>query len=128
MVDKVLETFRQNGQGLSFTHELPDDGVLQFLDLKLTLCDSHVCWCFSPRAKKELLPFGSAHSKTVKRGIAMLSLGSALRKSCPHLMKSSFSAQLDRLKVAGFPSSILYAVAECLLQKVKKRPNGSTKG
>lgn len=72
-----------------------------------------------PRAKKHFLPYGSAHSKTVMRGLAILCLKSALQKSCLHLKRSSFSEQVERLQAAGFPLSVLAAVAESLLQKVK---------
>ncbi|CAN7937266.1 unnamed protein product [Ixodes hexagonus] len=83
------------------------------------LKSSHICWCYNPRVQKGLLPYDSAHSKTVKRAIASLYLGSALRKSRPHSMHSSFNDQAARLKSAGFPCTVITAVAETLLQKTK---------
>ncbi|KAH7940105.1 hypothetical protein HPB52_021854 [Rhipicephalus sanguineus] len=46
--------------------------------------------------EKGLLPFDSAHSKTIKRAIALMCLESALEKSCPHQMMPSFENQLVR--------------------------------
>ncbi|CAN7939269.1 unnamed protein product, partial [Ixodes hexagonus] len=118
-VNEVLLVFRRHGKGLSFTHELPNQGSLQFLDLNLLFLEEHVCWMYSPRSRKELLPYDAAHSKVVKRGIATLCLESALRKSCAHRLQASFSKQLARLLSAGFPDSVLMSVAETILQKVK---------
>lgn len=108
-----------NAKGLTFTNELPKDSTLQFLDLNLTLLSDHVCCAYIPRGKKELLQYDSAHSKTVKRGIALLCLESALRKSCVHMMQASFRNQLERLLRAGYPQSVLNSVIESLLQKLK---------
>ncbi|XP_075539192.1 uncharacterized protein LOC142573847, partial [Dermacentor variabilis] len=79
-----------------------------------------LCWAYEPRAKKPLLPFSSGHSKLVKRGIAKSALMNALRRSCPHKCLSSFMAQVDRLKQAGFPQHIITAVAEGLLKTTKR--------
>lgn len=70
--------------------------------------------------KKGLLPYDSAHSKIVKRGIASLCLESSLTKSCPHQMHSSFYDQIHRLTAARFPSSVINTVAEALMQKMKR--------
>lgn len=42
VLSEIGDTFNQLGQGWSFTHELPSEGHLQFLDVKLTLSHSHV--------------------------------------------------------------------------------------
>lgn len=118
-VTKILGDFSREGRGLVFTFELPQDGVLQFLELRLEFCERHVCWSYHPRANKDLLPFKSAHSKIVKRGIAMAAMETALRKSCTHKMHDSFANQISRLLAAGFPRSLLIAVAETLFQKKK---------
>lgn len=118
-VDLVINLFKQHGKGLSFTRELPQSNMLQFLDLNLRFCKSHTCWMYSPRARKELLPYDSAHSKLVKRGIAISCLESALRKSCSHVVEAAFVKQLERLLSAGFPGPVLVAVAEALLRKLK---------
>ncbi|CAN7996634.1 unnamed protein product [Ixodes hexagonus] len=83
------------------------------------LKSNNIWWYYNPRVQKGLLPYDSAHSKTVKRAIASLCLGSALRKSCPHSMHSSFNDEVARLKSAGFPCTVITAVAETLLQKTK---------
>lgn len=80
---------------------------------------------YSPRAKKELLPYESAHSKTVKRAIASLCLESALLKSCAHMAEASFNNQIERLRMAGFPCSVVCSVAETLLQKIKGKKKKS---
>lgn len=49
----VLEDFRNHGKGLTFTFERPDESKLQFLDLRLTFNERHVCWAYSPRAQKK---------------------------------------------------------------------------
>ncbi|CAN7944504.1 unnamed protein product [Ixodes pacificus] len=74
---------------------------------------------YSPRTKKAILPFDSAHSKLVKRGIANLCLRSALQKSCPHAVRESFDLQLHRLALSGFPPFLVRGVAESLLKKMK---------
>lgn len=68
-VDCLLSTFGDALTPLHLTHELPIDNVIQFLDLKLTLSDHHVCWTYLPRANKPLLPYKSSHSKLVQRGL-----------------------------------------------------------
>ena len=49
----------------------------------------------------------------------MSAMDSALRKSCSHKMQQSFTNQISRLLAAGFPGSLLTAVAESLIQKRK---------
>lgn len=120
-VQETLSVFKRHGRGLTFTHELPEQDRLQFLDINITLTPDHTCWMYSPRARKDLLPFESAHSKTVKRAIVMLCLKEALQKSCVHLVKDSLNNQIGRLQKAGFPVSVVAAVAEKLLQGLKPR-------
>ncbi|CAN7997046.1 unnamed protein product, partial [Ixodes hexagonus] len=126
MVQSVLADFRQHGKGLLFTHELPDNNQLQFLDINITINEQHACWMYRPRARKELLPFDSAHSKTVKRAIATSCLESALLKSCDHQVDASFKQQISRLEEAGFPCSVLVSIAETALQKMKGRRRKDT--
>nr|XP_054933396.1 uncharacterized protein LOC129387829 [Dermacentor andersoni]XP_054933397.1 uncharacterized protein LOC129387829 [Dermacentor andersoni]XP_054933398.1 uncharacterized protein LOC129387829 [Dermacentor andersoni]XP_054933399.1 uncharacterized protein LOC129387829 [Dermacentor andersoni]XP_054933400.1 uncharacterized protein LOC129387829 [Dermacentor andersoni]XP_054933401.1 uncharacterized protein LOC129387829 [Dermacentor andersoni]XP_054933402.1 uncharacterized protein LOC129387829 [Dermac len=118
-VADILTLFNDNGKGLTFTHELSRDGKLQFLDLQLSLQTGHACWMYSPRTRKELLLYTSAHSKTVKRAIALMCLESSLMKSCHHCANMSFIAQLNRLQAAGYPSVVVTSVSEVLLQKLK---------
>ena len=103
--EQVLSNFRACSNALSFTHEVPVDNAIRFLDLLLTFRDDgHLCWCFSPRSKKALLPYSSAHSKIVKRGIASNCFRNALQKSCHHCIKSSFDCQVEGWKQRVFPS------------------------
>ncbi|KAH6920994.1 hypothetical protein HPB50_028017 [Hyalomma asiaticum] len=66
---------------------------IQFLDFWLQLSEGYACWNYSPKSKKWPLPFERAHSKTLKRGIVLSTWAAALKKSCPHQMQQSFSAQ-----------------------------------
>lgn len=76
---------------------------------------------FCPRATKGLPPFESAHSKTVKRAIALMCLESSIQKCCTHRMQTSFDSQVSRLLDAGYPRSLLSAESEALLQKLKRK-------
>ncbi|XP_040079191.1 uncharacterized protein LOC115318693, partial [Ixodes scapularis] len=118
-VADIMETFAEYGGGLKFTFEVPKENILQYLDLSLHLGDTHVCWSYSPRSKKAILDYGSAHSKIIKRGIALTCLGSALRKSCRHTMSASFTTQVERLTKAGYSSALLADVANALVKKAK---------
>lgn len=126
-VNSILNLFKRYGKGLNFTHELPTNGTLQFLDLNLQLGLHHICWHYAPRAQKGLLPYDSAHSKIVKRAIVSSCLESSLTKSCPHAMHTSFHNQIKRLLSAGFPCEVISAVAENLLKKVKKGNRANNK-
>lgn len=110
---------------MCFPHELPEHSVVQFLDLKITFCGRHAFWGYYLGAKKRLLPFDLAHSKTIKRAVVLMCLESALRKSCLHRTLPSFENQGCCLLHSGFPNSVLIAVSETLLQKLK-RGIGST--
>lgn len=116
-VSFVLSTFKECLKPLVLTHEVPVNGAIRFLNLSLQLGHGHVCWIYEPRAKKPILPFSSAHSKLVKRGIVNLCFRNALFKSCPHRVKESFDTQAARLRHAGYPSYLLTTVAESLLKK-----------
>lgn len=101
---------------------MPTDNEIRFLDIRFKFLDNHLCWSYAPRANKPLLPYISAHSKLVKRGIINLCLKNALEKSCPHLISESFHAQLARFHQAGYPADICVSVAEGILKK--KRQEG----
>ncbi|XP_075732681.1 uncharacterized protein LOC142775216 [Rhipicephalus microplus] len=93
VVKGVLEVFNRHSSGLKFTHEMPVDNEIQFLDLRLKFAKEHICFKYNPRTKKGLLPFDSAHSKLIKRGIVLSACAEALDKSCPHLIFESFEDQ-----------------------------------
>lgn len=69
--DKIIENFEKNEHALRFTHEVPYDKILQFLDLELSFRADHLCWSYSLRSKKPILDYSSSHSKVVKSGIAI---------------------------------------------------------
>lgn len=122
-VSSVLTTFSDSLKPLILTHELPINSSIRFLDLRLHFWDAHTCWGYEPRSNKPLLPFTSAHSKLVKRGIVNLCFQNSLDKSCSHQVDISFNQQASRLRTAGYPVFLLTAVAETLL---KKRRSNST--
>ncbi|KAL3203332.1 hypothetical protein MRX96_053237, partial [Rhipicephalus microplus] len=93
VVKGALEVFNRHSSGLKFTHEMPVDNEIQFLDLRLKFAKEHICFKYNPRSKKGLLPFDSAHSKLIKRGIVLSACAEALDKSCPHLISESFEDQ-----------------------------------
>lgn len=115
-VPDVLKVFKECGHGLKFTLELPKQNQIQFLDLKLDLQASHVCWEYSPRSKKPVLNFNSGHSKIVKAGIAVSCLRNVFAKSCAHKYLNSFSSQMERLGKAGYDRQVMRLAVE----KVKK--------
>ncbi|KAL3193692.1 hypothetical protein MRX96_016680 [Rhipicephalus microplus] len=94
VVKGVLEVFNRHSSGLKFTHEMLVDNEIQFLDLRLKFAKEHICFKYNPRSKKGLLPFDSAHSKLIKRGIVLSACAEALDKSCPHLISESFEDQV----------------------------------
>lgn len=119
IVESVFSMFQECGKGLKFTREVPVEGCLQYLDLSISFKDSSPCWTYCPRSKKSILNYNSAHSKLVKRGIAMNCLRAALQKSCEHKMNISVQQQVLRLRSAGFPDSTLTSVAESLIKEVR---------
>lgn len=126
VADQILNVFSACSKNMVFTIDIPADKTIRFLDLELTFSpDGHVCWKYAPRSKKALLPFGSAHSKLVKRSIANMCFTNALKKSCPHVMQQSLAEQVGRLKASGFPSHVLLTVGETLARKMKKKRGNS---
>ena len=125
MVEKIVGLFREESGGLNFTWELPLNNCIQFLDILILFSEEHVCWQYCPRTKKSLVLFESAHSKLVKRGIALTCLSAALEKSCNHQMKISFERQSKRLTDAGYPPNLISSCCESLLQKLKRSKKGS---
>lgn len=118
-VINVLKVFRENSCGLKFTIECVQDKSLQFLDIKLLFKADHVCWRYSPRAKKPLLNFASSHSKVIKNAIASSCFRSSLLWSCVHEIASSFQDQLGRLRAVGYPSHLLNTICKRLIPVIK---------
>lgn len=125
---EIISVFSECLAPLVITYELPVDCHLRFLDLGLHFSSKHVCWEFQPRAKKPILMFHSSHSKLVKRGIAHSSFDNALKKSCVHRMRRSFDEQVRRLTEAGYPRTLLSAVAEKMLRLKKQGNNANHAG
>lgn len=118
---KIIDVFRAELSSFELKTEHPSNNKLRFLDLELSFSNSHVCWGYAPRSKKALLPFSSAHSKIVKRGIARACMKAALYRSCDHQVEKCFFSQVDRLKLAGFPATLLTSIAESLVAVCKDK-------
>lgn len=116
----ILEMFKAVHCGLQFTYELPVNACLQFLDLSIKKCSEHTCWSYRTRSEKGLLPFDSAHTKLIKRGIAFSCLSNAVKKSCHHRITESLSFQVSRLKKSGYRDALLVSVSEKVLRTVVK--------
>ncbi|XP_077516749.1 uncharacterized protein LOC144127710 [Amblyomma americanum] len=119
-MSSVLSLFSECLQPLILTHELAVNRFIRFLDLGIYFSANHVCWAYEPRGNKPVLPFGSAHSKLVKRAIVKSCFCSALEKSCEHRLESAFLNQVTRLNSSGYPSTLLLAVAESLLKESRE--------
>lgn len=89
VLDDALKVFHAEAEQLVFTSEVPMEGQLQFLDLRLSVQEEHICWSYSPRSTKGLLPFGSCHSKLVKRVLFHLVCGQRLLSRVPILSQSA---------------------------------------
>lgn len=120
----VLSVVKENFRPLECTFELPVNNSIQFLDINLTFHPDHTCWAYQPRSSKPLLPFHSAHSKLVKRGIINMCFKNAIKKSCDHSMATSLRQQSQRLSNSGYPALLQIAVAESLLKKLRARTQG----
>lgn len=120
----VMQVFEECGYGLKFTMELPCENKLQFLDLQLKFEDDHVCWRYNPRTGKPLLDYGSGHSKLIKNGVAFACLRAALSRSCHETLLDSFLDQVDRLRKARYPDSVLIMTAKKLIRWVKSQDKG----
>ncbi|CAN7937450.1 unnamed protein product, partial [Ixodes hexagonus] len=120
LVGGIVDVFKDSSGGLKFTWELPVHNCIHFLDLIIMFSDKHVCWKYSPRSKKSLVSFKGAHSKLVKRGIALTCLQAALAKSCIHHIGDSFAQQVKRLENVGYPHHLISSCCEKLLQKTKR--------
>lgn len=84
LVQKIMGVFQECTEGLTFTCERPVEGRIQYFDLSIMQGDRLLA--IFKRTKKGLLPYTSAHTKLVKRGIVKSCLNSALHKSCEHMM------------------------------------------
>lgn len=108
----IQKVFEESGQGLNFMAELPHQNELQFLDIRLRFEEACTYWLYRPRSVKDPLSFSSGHSKMVKNGIVLSSIGAAILKSCAHAVAESAGRQLLKLNAAGYPSSVVAAACE----------------
>lgn len=114
-----MKLFEASGQSLRFTCEMALDNAIKFFDIRITFKVDNLCWFYSPRAKKCLLPYKSVLSELIKRGIAMACLKAALDKSGHHEMLKSCRRQFESLAAAKYPHSFLLNVCKSFLQKMK---------
>ncbi|XP_064456860.1 uncharacterized protein LOC135367486 [Ornithodoros turicata] len=119
--EHITRIFQRTLSPFTLTRELPVEHRLRFLDLELAIEPDHLCWIYAPRSKKGLLPFSSAHSKLVKRSIALSAMENAVKRSCPNQVQRSLLSQVLRLKTAGFPVQLIRGLAEVLLGKLHKK-------
>lgn len=63
--------------------------------------------------------YDSVQSKLVKRGTAKLCLPSAFMKYCPHVMQDNLNDQVRGLFAAGYPCTVVMAIAGVFLHEEK---------
>lgn len=95
---------------------------MQYLDLSIVQRDRHLCRQYSPRTNKSLLPYTSAHTRLVKRGIVQSCHNSALNKSCERMIPSRFRNQVGRLGEARYPEGVIRHIAEVILNSLERHP------
>ncbi|XP_077531101.1 uncharacterized protein LOC144143175 [Haemaphysalis longicornis] len=91
-VGELLDVFTSVLSPFSLTTEVPERRTIRFLDMSLTFCGHHVCWEYAPRSQKGFLPFSSAHTKLVERGIVRAALKNSVLRSRHHSMFQSLQA------------------------------------
>jgi hypothetical protein len=117
---ELKEIYEACSHGLKFTIEEPMNGELQFLDMKITLGEK-LCWRYSQRSEKALLPQCSSHSKIIKDGNIKNLLTSAIKKSCDHGAGKSLSEQVARCKKAGYNRARIESIASRILRSGHQR-------
>lgn len=87
--------FRNVGQKLGLTEELPPAGEPENADVILSL-NSGLGWPYGKPNAKPVLSVGSCHSKLVKSGLMNSLLKNALLKLCLHHAVSALQNQMVR--------------------------------
>ncbi|KAH7938980.1 hypothetical protein HPB52_003324 [Rhipicephalus sanguineus] len=125
-VERIFSAFETTFHGLTFTKELPSDEHIRFLDLELHLGRQHICWAYAPRSKKQLLPFSSAHSRTVTRAVALGAMKNALSRSClqRYTAASMTSLSASRIVDSRNPSSQPSLKSWSETSSAQKKKNG----
>lgn len=97
------------------------DNEIYVLNFILTFNPRPLCWRYSARSQKS--HFSSAHTKSVKRGLALSILRNSFLRSCFHETHSSFQCQVDHLQNCAYLSILLYSASRALLKEIhKSRP------
>lgn len=67
-INIVLDTFNQYNMNLKFTHELPNDGQISFLDTKVSINNNKIIsnWYTKPTSSGRFINFNSNHPKPLK--------------------------------------------------------------
>lgn len=120
----IVTIFENTLRDFTLTYEFPSENSLTLLDCTYVFRHDHVCCKYAPRSKKSLLPYTSANSKSVKRGIALSTMRNALERSCPHGVQDSFEDEIARLIDAGFSCELLSALAETLMNNAHHAQGG----
>ncbi|KAH7973027.1 hypothetical protein HPB52_020644 [Rhipicephalus sanguineus] len=117
----IVKMFEESHKGLQFTHEVPTESALQYLDLNIKQERSHMCYMYRTTGEKGMLRFDSAHTKIVKRAIVNASMTESVRRSCAHRCNESLNLQIQRLRESGIPDSVLVSVGENMLKEMKRK-------
>ncbi|CAN8030099.1 unnamed protein product, partial [Ixodes persulcatus] len=125
-LQKVKDFRVQATPELTFSSEEPEEGVLQYLDLRLNTLDVFF-WEYGKLAVKHLFPFKSCHSKLVTRIVVMSLLDNALKTSCRHKVQEAVRRQLGRVKGAGYKSNIVERVERQLRANSKTKEKDADK-
>jgi hypothetical protein len=115
--EKIRELYQKYSLGISFTTEFPSNDIIQFLEFKIDTSKG-LCFKYSQRSEKPLVPYLSNHSRKVLDGVIINSLANALNKSCECLAEQSLGEQEKRLTSAGYPD---FKILEC--KRKALRPN-----
>lgn len=67
-----------------------------------------------------VLPCSSAHLKVVRRTVISSYLENSLMKSCEHKPETSLWAQAKCLRDYGYPLTLLNAVAQKMIENVRR--------
>lgn len=95
--DSIVHAFLSLSSVLNFTREDSSRDGLQYLDLRLHLLPTGICWAFQQRSRNPALLFCSSRSKLVKDEIIRPLLSSSSTKSCSHFVCLCISKQQGRL-------------------------------
>lgn len=122
-MNAISELLKQEGMGLKFTHEVPEQQKSRLLHLLIFVKPAHLCKDSWPRSKIGILNYSSANSNIEKDRIATLCLRAALQKICHHKIKGSVFRQVGQLVCAGFPERVVTRVCEKFIKSLNYEGN-----